>query len=632
MCGICGKININNPASPVTEGLIRSMCGVLKHRGPDDSGIYINGAVGLGHSRLSIIDLSPAGRQPMSNEDNTLWLVLNGEIYNFIELRKGLEAKGHKFKSHTDTEVILHLYEEKGVDCLKDLRGMFAFALWDEKRKSLFLARDRVGKKPLCYANVNGSFLFASEMKSILQDPDVKADVDLRMIPYYLTYGYTPSPCTMFKGIKKLQPAHYLLYQKGNIEIKRYWQLDFSKKTVLDEKECAAQVLVHLEEAVKVRLISDVPLGAFLSGGIDSSAVVAMMARNMSKPVKTFSVGFEEASHSELSFARIVAKAFGTDHREYIVKPDAMHILPKLIWHYNEPYADSSALPSFYVAKMTRQDVTVALNGDGGDENFAGYIRYMATRVSEKVPHGISKAMAFAFRNGLNNTMRSNRLFSKIIRFASVASQPTRERYYNWIIIFRDREKEFLYTDSFKKMLQHENPPFSYMNGLFEACAGLEVVDSLLYADINSYLPEDLLVKMDIASMANSLEARSPFLDHKFMEFCVSVPSGLKIKRGVLKYILKKSLNGILPYEILRRGKMGFGVPIDNWFRKELKNYCYEILLSDKCVRRGFFRKEYVKKILDDQSQYKSNSGDKIWALLNLELWHRIFIDKENIL
>ncbi|OIO80493.1 MAG: asparagine synthase (glutamine-hydrolyzing) [Candidatus Omnitrophica bacterium CG12_big_fil_rev_8_21_14_0_65_43_15] len=632
MCGICGKININNPASPVTEGLIRSMCGVLKHRGPDDSGIYINGAVGLGHSRLSIIDLSPAGRQPMSNEDNTLWLVLNGEIYNFIELRKGLEAKGHKFKSHTDTEVILHLYEEKGVDCLKDLRGMFAFALWDEKRKSLFLARDRVGKKPLCYANVNGSFLFASEMKSILQDPDVKADVDLRMIPYYLTYGYTPSPCTMFKGIKKLQPAHYLLYQKGNIEIKRYWQLDFSKKTVLDEKECAAQVLVHLEEAVKVRLISDVPLGAFLSGGIDSSAVVAMMARNMSKPVKTFSVGFEEASHSELSFARIVAKAFGTDHREYIVKPDAMHILPKLIWHYNEPYADSSALPSFYVAKMTRQDVTVALNGDGGDENFAGYIRYMATRVSEKVPHGISKAMAFAFRNGLNNTMRSNRLFSKIIRFASVASQPTRERYYNWIIIFRDREKEFLYTDSFKKMLQHENPPFSYMNGLFEACAGLEVVDSLLYADINSYLPEDLLVKMDIASMANSLEARSPFLDHKFMEFCASVPSGLKIKRGVLKYILKKSLNGILPDEILRRGKMGFGVPIDNWFRKELKNYCYEILLSDKCVRRGFFRKEYVKKILDDQSQYKSNSGDKIWALLNLELWHRIFIDKENIL
>jgi len=608
------------------------MCGVLKHRGPDDSGIYINGAVGLGHSRLSIIDLSPAGRQPMSNEDNTLWLVLNGEIYNFIELRKGLEAKGHKFKSHTDTEVILHLYEEKGVDCLKDLRGMFAFALWDEKRKSLFLARDRVGKKPLCYANVNGSFLFASEMKSILQDPDVKADVDLRMIPYYLTYGYTPSPCTMFKGIKKLQPAHYLLYQKGNIEIKRYWQLDFSKKTVLDEKECAAQVLVHLEEVVKVRLISDVPLGAFLSGGIDSSAVVAMMARNMSKPVKTFSVGFEEASHSELSFARIVAKAFGTDHREYIVKPDAMHILPKLIWHYNEPYADSSALPSFYVAKMTRQDVTVALNGDGGDENFAGYIRYMATRVSEKVPHGISKAMAFAFRNGLNNTMRSNRLFSKIIRFASVASQPTRERYYNWIIIFRDREKEFLYTDSFKKMLQHENPPFSYMNGLFEACAGLEVVDSLLYADINSYLPEDLLVKMDIASMANSLEARSPFLDHKFMEFCASVPSGLKIKRGVLKYILKKSLNGILPDEILRRGKMGFGVPIDNWFRKELKNYCYEILLSDKCVRRGFFRKEYVKKILDDQSQYKSNSGDKIWALLNLELWHRIFIDKENIL
>jgi len=436
----------------------------------------------------------------------------------------------------------------------------------------------------------------------------------------------------MFKGIKKLQPAHYLLYQKGNIEIKRYWQLDFSKKTVLDEKECAAQVLVHLEEAVKVRLISDVPLGAFLSGGIDSSAVVAMMARNMSKPVKTFSVGFEEASHSELSFARIVAKAFGTDHREYIVKPDAMHILPKLIWHYNEPYADSSALPSFYVAKMTRQDVTVALNGDGGDENFAGYIRYMATRVSEKVPHGISKAMAFAFRNGLNNTMRSNRLFSKIIRFASVASQPTRERYYNWIIIFRDREKEFLYTDSFKKMLQHENPPFSYMNGLFEACAGLEVVDSLLYADINSYLPEDLLVKMDIASMANSLEARSPFLDHKFMEFCASVPSGLKIKRGVLKYILKKSLNGILPDEILRRGKMGFGVPIDNWFRKELKNYCYEILLSDKCVWRGFFRKEYVKKILDDQSQYKSNSGDKIWALLNLELWHRIFIDKENIL
>lgn len=639
MCGICGKVSLNS--GDISRDSIRKMSNVLKHRGPDDEGVYLNSLgpqasgtkVGLGHRRLSIIDLSSAGHQPMSNEDGTIWIILNGEIYNFLELREILEKRGHRFKSHTDTEVVLHLYEDKEIGSLKDLRGMFAFAIWDEKKERLFLARDRVGKKPLYYRFKNGSLIFGSEVKAILQDPEVEKDVNHGAIPYYLTYGYTPSPWTMFMDINKLPPAHFLVYEKGDMKIERYWRLDFSNKISLSGEEYHRRILGHLREATKIRLISDVPLGAFLSGGVDSSAVVYMMSQLMDIPVKTFSIGFEEETHSELKFARLVARAFGTDHHEYIVKPEAMEVLPKLVWHYNEPYADSSALPSFYVAKMTRQKVTVALNGDGGDENFAGYERYMAARFAEtyrRIPEKVRKNLLSFFISKIRESTVHNNLPAKFKRFISMASEPLKRRHYNWVSIFRDDEKEFLYTNEFKAKIQQKES-FDYLDNIFSHSCTNDVVDLLLYVDIHSYLPEDLLVKMDIATMANSLEARSPFLDHKFMEFAAAIPSSMKIKGIRLKHILKKVLSNKLPEDILRRGKMGFGIPIDKWFRSELKDYSYEILMSQKCIERNYFAKKSIKRLLDDHSNGKVNNGARIWCLLNLELWHRMFIDGENL-
>ncbi|MCD5401370.1 asparagine synthase (glutamine-hydrolyzing), partial [candidate division NPL-UPA2 bacterium] len=389
MCGICGIVDFKG--EPVAEEVLRRMGEVLRHRGPDDEGMYINAKcqmpnakcqIGLGHRRLSIIDLD-TGHQPMSNEDGTVWIVFNGEIYNFQDLRPDLEKKGHKFFSRSDTEVIIHLYEEFGSDCLKFLRGMFALAIWDEKRERLFLARDRVGQKPLCYTESNDQLIFASELKAILQVPDVPREVNLEAVHHYLTYQYVPAPLTMFKGIKKLPPAHFLIWEKGQVRIERYWKLSFRPGIIKSEEDCQERLGALFEEAVKLRLVSDVPLGAFLSGGIDSTAVVGMMSRLSNRAVKTFSIGFKEKAYNELKFARIAAEYFKTEHHEFIVRPEALKILPKLIWHYNEPFADSSAIPTYYVAERTREYVTVVLNGDGGDESFAGYPRYRAVKLAE---------------------------------------------------------------------------------------------------------------------------------------------------------------------------------------------------------------------------------------------------------
>jgi len=656
MCGICGKISLNGN---VSEELIRKMCGVLTHRGPDDEGVWVldsalaaprsnnigagvrsnnilraSGAsrevnIGLGHRRLAIIDLSPAGHQPMSNEDGSIWIVLNGEIYNFIELKDELVKKGHIFKSHTDTEVILHLYEEKGVECLKDLRGAFAFAIWDSRKERLFIARDRIGKKPLYYHYRNQTLIFGSEIKAILQDPDVSREVNRPAITDYLSYGYTPTPETMFKGIMKLPPAHFMIYEKGEIRLEKYWKLDFSKKLKLSEREYCDRTMDMLEECTRIRLISDVPLGAFLSGGIDSSAVVYMMSKLSSKPVKTFSIGFDEASYSELRYAKIIAERFKTEHHEYIVKPDAIELLPKLVWHYNEPYADSSALPSYYVAKMTREEVTVALNGDGGDECFGGYERFMAARYAElinKAPIPFKKKIIEAIIKRIPESLEFKDFKTRLRRFLVMSSKPCRERHYNWVTIFRDSEKKSLFSDEFNKEISGRNS-FNYLDKAFNECGSKDIVDLVMSTDIKTNLLDDLLIKMDIATMANSLEGRSPFLDHKMMEFCAAMPSAMKIKGTKLKYILKKALSKALPKEILSRGKMGFGVPLDAWFRKELKDYSYGILMSDNCVNRGYFKKEAIKKLLDEHVAARANNGARIWSLLFLELWHRMFID-----
>lgn len=632
MCGICGKININN-REVVDARLIHKMTEVLKHRGPDDEGIYINGNVGIGHRRLSIIDLSKDARQPMSNEDKSIWIVCNGEIYNFQELRKVLEKKGHIFCSRSDTEVIIHLYEELGTDCVEKLRGMFAFCIWDEKRKRLFLARDRIGQKPLNYAIKNGNIIFASEIKSILQDPEISREVDINALDSYLTYQYVPAPETMFSGINKLPPAHSLVWENGKIKIERYWNLNFQNKINMAEDEFCQRILDLLTEATKIRLVSDVPLGVFLSGGIDSSAIVGLMSKLSSHPVKTFSIGFEEETFNELKYARKVAKIFATDHHEYIVKPEALNILPKIIWHFNEPFADSSCIPTYYLSKMTRQEVTVALNGDGGDETFAGYERYVANKIANiynLIPQSIRKNLVSFITTVLPESTRRKDFIKRFKRFAKANDSSRERRYARWMSIFDDDLKSNLYSEKLKNRLKGIDS-WNYLLDVYRQSDANNFIDATLFVDIMTYLPGDLLVKIDISSMANSLEARSPFLDHKLMEFAASIPSNLKLKGWTTKYLLKKALTKILPKDILNRRKAGFGVPIGTWFRQELKDYAYDILLSEKSLKRGYFKKEAIKRILDEHTKGKIDHGARIWSLINFELWHQMFIDNYSL-
>ncbi|HAX98037.1 MAG TPA: asparagine synthase (glutamine-hydrolyzing), partial [Candidatus Atribacteria bacterium] len=513
------------------------MCRVLAHRGPDDEGmVFLRGnelkevirpftahldgngfEIGLGHRRLSIIDLSEAAHQPMCNEDGRIWIVFNGEIYNFKEIRENLVKKGHFFKSKSDTEVILHAYEEWGVECLSHFRGMFAFGLWDNNMKRLFLARDRLGKKPLVYFHRNDHFAFASEIKALLQVPGIERRVNGKALHHYLTYQYVPSPETIFEGIKKLPPAHYLLYERnGNIKIERYWRIHFPsvQKTYPDLKELSVQIRTGLEESVRLRMISDVPLGAFLSGGVDSSLIVGIMAKLSKNPVKTFSIGFEEKEFDELSYARLVSNHFGTEHHEFIVKPNAVEILPKLVWHYNEPFADSSAIPTYYVAKMTKDYVKVVLTGDAGDENFAGYPRYLRSKwliFFLKLPKMLRRDFLPPLLKMIAQFHWREKTFNRLASYIESISSNQARNYAEQIKIFNKEEKENLYSPEFMEAVGGIDS-FEYLLSKFNETETEDLIEQLLYMDINTYLPEDLLVKMDIATMANSLEARVPFL------------------------------------------------------------------------------------------------------------------------
>ncbi|MBW2651733.1 MAG: asparagine synthase (glutamine-hydrolyzing) [Deltaproteobacteria bacterium] len=627
---MCGKV-YHALDKKVNKALIKKMSSVLNHRGPDDEGVYIKNNVGLAHKRLSIIDLTSAGHQPMSNEDGSIWIVFNGEIYNFLDLRDELIEKGHCFTSKTDTETIIHLYEEKGVECVHDLRGMFAFAIWDENKKRLLIARDRAGKKPLVYYHNDEGLLFASEIKALLMDPSIKKDVDYNALHHFLTYQYTPSPLTSFAGIKKLPPAHVLIYERGNIVLKRYWNLSYQKKLELPSlKDYGEKFRDVFQEAVRIRLRSDVPLGAFLSGGIDSSLVVAVMSGLMNQPVKTFSIGFEEESYDETKYARIIAEKYKTDHHEFVVKPDAIDILPKLVWHYNEPFADSSAIPTYYVSKMTRDYVTVALNGDGGDESFAGYERYLADKLADYyrfVPNLLRERIIRKAIDLLPYSTNRRSFVRRLKRFVKGISEIPERRYVRWICFFDNEMKNELYTSSFKELTKGIDSVDLTVNWYKKADAE-KFIDKTLFVDVMSYLPEDLLVKVDIASMANSLEARSPFLDHKVMEFAASLPADLKLRGIETKYLLKHTLSDIVPKEILHRKKMGFGVPIDVWFRNDLKEMAYDLLLGKRCVERGYFKKESVQRLLDEHVSEQYDHSYRIWALLFMELWHKMFIDE----
>lgn len=630
MCGICGKVDFDR--LKIEEPLLRQMNRVLSHRGPDDEGIYLSEHIGLGHRRLSIIDLK-RGHQPMSNEDGTLWIVFNGEIYNFQELRERLIAKGYSFKTTSDTETLLYLYEEKGFNCITELRGMFAFAIWDARRRRLFLARDRVGKKPLYYFHDGKRFLFGSEIKAILEDDSVPREVNEEVLHHYLTFGYSLSPQTMFKGIYKLPPAHFLVVEANGIQMQSYWSLHYEEKWKGSLLELEERLLEELKEAVRIRLISEVPLGAFLSGGVDSSIVVALMSQICRTPVKTFTIGFEDEDYNEIRYARQVAEYLHTEHHEFVVKPETMKVLPRLIWHYNEPFGDSSCIPTYYLAKLAREYVTVALNGDGGDESFAGYDRYKAGNLSvwlDRFPRPVllagSKAAALLDRWSFGRRGRyakAKNFLETLCRYSSLW-----ERYSRWVNYFEEDEKEALYEEGFKRRI-NGNLSSELFRHRIRSEKPLGIVDQLMRLDTMTYLPEDLLVKMDVATMAHALEARSPLLDHKVMEFAARLPEQMKLRNWTSKYILKRMGRRFLPKEIFVRPKMGFGVPIGRWFRKELKSVLREILLDPKSLRRGYFKKETLTLLLEEHLQGKRDHSFKLWALLNLELWHGMFIDKK---
>ena len=626
MCGIVGLVRSDK--SDVDQSLVARMCAAIRHRGPDEDGFYFNGAVGLGMRRLAIIDLK-SGQQPIHNQDRTAWIVFNGEIYNYRELRDKLEKLGHTFYTNSDTEAIVHAYDQYGADCPNHLRGMFAFAIWDERTQELFIARDRVGKKPLLYAQVNGQFVFGSEFSALLQHPDIPKDVDFEALDHYLSFMCVPAPLTAYRAIRKLEPGHSLRYRKGELKIERYWQPDFSTKLDISEQEAGERTIEILRDAVKVRLMSEVPLGAFLSGGIDSSAVVALMAEESSTPVKTFSIGFEEQDFSELHHARRVAEHVGADHHEFIVRPDALEVLPILVEHYGEPYADSSAIPTYYVARETRKHVTVALNGDGGDESFAGYERYAAMRLAERyhrIPAVLRDSVVRQAIELLPSSETKRSRVRDVKRFVQAASLPKVERYLRWVSVFDAEAKQDLFSEDFTRQTQQRSAA-AVLDPWFARANGSGIVDAALLTDIMTYLPNDLLVKVDIATMAVSLEARSPFLDHHVIEFAASLPEKFKLRGLTTKYLLKQVLRKLLPAENLDRRKMGFGVPLGHWFRGKLQPFLRETLLAEASLNRGLFKPEAVKRLVELHTRGERDYSHQLWTLLMLELWFQRFID-----
>jgi asparagine synthase (glutamine-hydrolysing) len=627
MCGIVGFVNSNSRAA--NRQLLERMNACIVHRGPDEDGFFVHESVALAMRRLAIIDLA-GGQQPIFNEDQSSVIVFNGEIYNFQELKKDLEARGHHFQTNSDTEIIVHLYDEYGADCVQYLRGMFAFAIWDFRDKSLFLARDRVGKKPILYSHrENGDLIFGSEFTALLSHPDVSREVDMHAIDSYLSYLCVPAPQTAFKQIRKLEPAHWLRWKDGRIETRRYWQPDFSKKIKISEAEAIEETTRIVREATKLRLISEVPLGAFLSGGVDSSTVVALMAQESSTPVKTFSIGFEEQDFSELKYARRVAEHVGAEYNEFIVRPNALEVLPTLVEHYGEPYADASAIPTYYVSKETRRFVTVALNGDGGDESFAGYERHAAMKIAEMYHRFPRFARQLLIEKPVSLFPTSELKRSRIRdakRFLQAANLPKTERYFRWMSTFNRDAKQSLYTKDFSEAVAGQNPS-EFLDRWFGAANGSGIVDATLLTDQMTYLPNDLLVKVDIASMANSLEARSPLLDHKVIEFAASLPENLKMQRFETKSLLKKVAARLVPREVIYRRKMGFGVPVGTWFRGEMKDFVRGVLLSEKALNRGIARREMIEQYVDEHTEGKRDHTYQVWTLLMLELWFQRFID-----
>jgi asparagine synthase (glutamine-hydrolysing) len=628
MCGITGFITKNEHLRwPEHDAVLDRMCRVIAHRGPDDQGIFIKGSVALGMRRLSIIDLS-GGHQPIAGCDDHVTIVFNGEIYNYRDLQRDLKARGHNFKTDSDTEVIVHAYEEYGSDCVQQLRGMFSFAVWNEAGRELFIGRDRVGKKPLYYTLTReGTFIFGSELKSLREHPEFLGQLDPNALDAYLTFGYVPDPLTIYGDVHKLPPGHHLTFKDGQVRIEQYWDFPYEheqEEPFRHEADCLEELRALLDEAVRVRLISDVPLGAFLSGGVDSSTIVGLMSRHSNRPVKTFSIGFQEDSYNELKYARIAAKAFGTDHHEFIVTPEICEIVDDLVWHFDEPFADSSAIPTYMVSKLARDFVTVVLSGDGGDELFGGYTRYALDRKRSgfaRLPRVLRQGVMQPFSRKLPHGAWGRNYLHHI------SAEPL-DRYIEDISVFTKLNKPSLYTQDFARHLGRYDAGEQFRQHALKS-RSTDALDPLLYLDSKTYLPGDILTKVDRMTMAASLEARAPLLDHKLVEFvCNRIPARMKMKKLETKHILKAAVCGLVPPEILNRPKQGFGVPIERWINEQLRDRIRGTLTEPRAEQRGLIEKHYVNLLLDEHERGRRDHSTALWALFVLELWHRTFIDR----
>ena len=617
MCGIAGIVRFDG--RPVLEDDVRAMCRAMVHRGPDEEGVYLGAGVGLGMRRLSIIDLE-GGQQPISNEDGSIWVVFNGEIYNHRELRRQLTRDGHTFRTASDTETIVHLYEDLGARAVERLRGMFAFALWDAPRRQLLLARDRLGIKPLYYADLDDGVVFASELKPILQRPDIGRDLNWEAVGHLFTFLATPSSSSIVKGVRKLEPARFATAaDRRGVRVERYWDVEFQPDEHSSEDELVEQLRELLVESVRLHQISDVPIGAFLSGGIDSSAVVATMAQLTSSPVKTFAIGFVEEDYSELDHARRVAEQFGTDHHELILRPDVVQIAEDLAWYLDEPFGDTSAIPTYMVSKLASEHVTVVLTGDGGDELFAGYDKYVTEereRRYDRVPDSIRKVLG-AVGRAMPEGMTGRRFLRHLALNGS-------RRYLDASTLFRtDELRQVFRREAFNRIAVHD----PWARSLMElASIGSDWVAALQYCDLQTYLPLDILTKVDRMTMAHSIEARPPLLDHRVVEFAATVPARYRLRDGTTKYLLKRAMRGILPDAIIDRPKHGFAVPLARWFRGELAGFTRDVLLSDTCRQRGLFEPKYVERLIRLHTRGR-DLDLQLWTLLSFELWCRRVLD-----
>ena len=622
MCGITGIFEFDR-RDEIPRDLVHRMNETIVHRGPDDEGIFVGPGIGLGFRRLSIIDLA-GGHQPISNEDGRIWVMLNGEIYNYPELRQELLSRGHRFATRSDTETIVHLYEDFGEDCFCRLHGMFAIALWDSRERRLLLARDRVGKKPLFYSADDQRILFGSELKALLAADGLPRAIDSQALSDYFSFGYIPAPKTIYRAARKVLPGHYLVASAEGLREVAYWDLSFTSVENRNEEEWCELVRHELSEATRVRLMSDVPLGAFLSGGVDSSSVVAMMSRLMTRPVTTCSIGFREQEYNEADFARHCAQYFHTEHHEQVIQPNAVDVMNKLAWHYDEPFADSSAIPTYYVSSVARQHVTVALGGDGGDESFAGYRRYLfdqfENRLRRFVPPAVRRGVFGPLGRWYPALAWAPRVFRAKATLQSLSRSPL-EGYFNSISIFRPDEKARLFSRDFQQGLGGYNS-LDVLRHYYDRAGTDDLLSRIQYVDIKTYLTDDILTKVDRASMAVSLEVRAPLLDHRLMERAAAIPSSLKLRGRTGKYIFKKAMTSVLPLETLGRAKQGFAIPLARWFRRELHDLAFETLFS--CDDR-ILDQECLKKIWKQHQSGYYDRSSHLWSVLMFRKWQETF-------